>query len=176
MTKLISTKYTKGQYANQTITLPVVGDVVFDSDGNVEIPIDKVQAVLLATKDSFAFKVQASTPLATPQATKLTKEEARQLEKKSQAEQENIIKQNLANEVVGKEPIQQQEEEVGTVTITAVEQLTEEQQQIKDQLDQADLATLIELASDLPQLAEKELAGMTDVQLRQELLKAMTSE
>lgn len=173
MTKLISTKYTKGQYANQTITLPVVGNVVFDSDGNVEVPSDKAQAVLLATKDSFAFKVQASVPPATPPATKLTKEEARQLEKKSQAEQENIIKQNLANEVVGKEPVQL---EVGEVGIITGEQLTEEQQQIKDQLEQADLATLIELASDLPQLAEKELAGMTDVQLRQELLKAMTSE
>lgn len=168
MAKLISTKYTKAQYANQTITLPVVGVVEFDQDGNVDVPADKVQAVLLATKDSFAFKVdRVVVPEDLSKQPVNTTPDKKAASKKKQQDEENVIKQNLANEVVGKEPVDDNQ---------PLSELSEADQEVKNELEQADLATLVQLASDVPELADKELAGMTDVQLRQELLKVMTKQ
>lgn len=55
MAKLKSLKYTKGQFAGQTLNFPLVGDVAFAQDGSIEVDGDKLEEFLKITKDSFEF-------------------------------------------------------------------------------------------------------------------------
>lgn len=56
MSILTSRIYVKGEYKNQTIILPFVGEVTFDKNGDLEVEEVHVQAIVDATKDSFNFK------------------------------------------------------------------------------------------------------------------------
>lgn len=56
MVNLISAKYRRGEYAGQTIHLPVVGNVVFNKDGSVDVEEDKVDAVIEHTRESLMLR------------------------------------------------------------------------------------------------------------------------
>lgn len=56
MTKLFSRAY-KGAYANQVLTMPVVGKVKFNHDGTLDVEDDKYESLVKATVDSFDFIV-----------------------------------------------------------------------------------------------------------------------
>ena len=58
MTKLFSRAY-KGAYANQVLTMPVVGKVKFNHDGTLDD--DKHESLIKATADSFDFIVMDMT-------------------------------------------------------------------------------------------------------------------
>lgn len=153
MTKLRSTKFTKGEYANQDIELPGVGVVTFDEDGNVEVPQNKVAQLLVDTKDSFAFEAVKTKEVPTAPATSQQKEKVSDKAKKEPADIDQSKKQP-----------------VNETTAPAVDAKTAALDALRAELEQVDLATLIDLAGSIPALAELDLAGKTDGELRELIL------
>jgi len=175
MTKLRSTKFTKGQYANQDIELPGVGVVKFDIDGNIDVPKEKVAQLIKDTKDAFAFEeivVKVANP--TPPATTGKGAKDASKGKKELADAEDKLKKIQTAEVLSKEGEIADKPGPGEQENTNVPPVQEENPaltQLRADLEQADIATLVELAGDLPELAEIELAGKTDVELRELIIK-----
>ena len=177
MTKLVSTKFKKGEYANQDIDLPGVGVVKFNSDGSVDIPQEKVKTLLTATESSFGFVVAAVTE----QDRVRAKEELAKAQQALEEADDQLKKQQVA-EVLGKGVATNDQlgaQSTGETTTLVVENKEGEigedpiLTQLKADLAQADMVTLLELAGDTPELAEKDLTGYSDVQLREELAQAM---
>lgn len=54
---LISQKYSKKEYAGQSVTFPVIGNATFDKDGNLDVEEDQIEEFILATQESFDFEV-----------------------------------------------------------------------------------------------------------------------
>lgn len=57
MSKLISKIIKPSENANRTIILPLIGEVQFDDNGELEVEDDKVESVIALTTESFDFKV-----------------------------------------------------------------------------------------------------------------------
>jgi len=95
--KLKSAKYPNGQYANQTIHFPVIGDAQFDKDGNLEVELDeeKLEAFILLTKESFNF----STVEQVEKDIK-KKEKEKKKKEKEQAELEKMLNEASGDELL----------------------------------------------------------------------------
>lgn len=67
MAKLKSLKYSKGEYANRTIILPVVGQTDFDDKGQIEVKDELVAELIQLTEESFDFEVIGKPKDLTPE-------------------------------------------------------------------------------------------------------------
>lgn len=58
MTVLESRKWKKAEYAGQTINMPILGNVIFETDGTLKVQNDSlVDSFIALTAESFDFKV-----------------------------------------------------------------------------------------------------------------------
>jgi len=56
MVNLVSAKYRRGEYANQTLTLPVVGKVTFNKDGSLDVEEQHADDIIEHTKESLMLR------------------------------------------------------------------------------------------------------------------------
>lgn len=166
------------QYANQTIILPLVGEVTFNAEGNLEIEATKALPLVEATKETMAFFVDKnSLPKKTPPPSdppKLAVETPETTGKKDT---------NEGSAVTGGEGSEDQNSdgdttnpELSAADQAALDQLSaasQEKQEIAKMLDELDLAGLTKLAKEFPDLTVEKLASMTDGKLRSTLLERL---
>ncbi len=87
MATLQSRKYTKGEYKDQTVNMPVVGTVKFNKDGTLDVEDELVDEFIRLTEESFDF--------ATPEV-KEEEDEAKKLKEAEKKElAENLEKMDI---------------------------------------------------------------------------------
>jgi hypothetical protein len=67
MAKLKSLKYSKGEYANRTIILPLVGETDFDEKGQIEVKDELAEELISLTAEAFDFEIIGKPKELTPE-------------------------------------------------------------------------------------------------------------
>lgn len=169
----------RGAWINQTIILPSVGQQTFDAEGNLTIAKSKALLLIKETQDSFGFTVlpepvpaipPSSTPAAVAAAlgaTKLSPEEATQtVEELSEL---GITSQDEKAEI--EPPVLT---DADAAELDALSAKAAADQQVRDQLDALDLAGLLKVAAEFPDITKEQIAEMSDARLRNILYERLT--
>lgn len=172
---LVPTLPKRGVWANQTVILPSLGEQTFDAQGNLAVPDHQVLLLLRETQDSFGFTVlqvskDEQQPSGAPDGALPTTEEVREAESRSQA--------------TGQPETDDDHEEgpehspLSEADLAALEQLSAKSaadQKIREDLDAQDLAGLLKVAAEFPDITKEQIAQMSDAKLRNELYARLTA-
>lgn len=166
-------KNKRGAYANQSVILPMVGEVTFAEDGSLSVPQAKALPLIEATKESFDFYVRErkadDQPKPEGKVVQLPGEQAGEQPAANQSSPADASSEQ-AGEVADNAQPEAQLSEEDQAKLAELSAAAESRRQIAEDLEKTDLKGLLTVAKEFPDLTPEKLTGMTDAKIRQTLL------